>query len=110
MSLTAPSTPPQTLFSAFTITSVQEMALGGDIPLHNVSRLLWNTATGTGGSGGRGSQPSDPPTALLSPPGTPKPRPLARLDPRRVTLEPMEIRTFLASVRYEGLGEGLGGP
>ncbi|XP_072776084.1 lysosomal alpha-mannosidase isoform X3 [Taeniopygia guttata] len=76
-----------TLFSAFTITSVQEMALGGDIPLHSVSRLLWNTAT-----------------------GTPKPRPLARLDPRRVTLEPMQIRTFLASVRYEGLGEGLGGP
>ncbi|OWK49992.1 Lysosomal alpha-mannosidase [Lonchura striata] len=76
-----------TLFSAFTITSVQEMALGGDIPLHSVSRLLWNTVT-----------------------GTPKPRPLAWLDPRRVTLEPMEIRTFLASVRYEGLQEGLGGP
>ncbi|NXI19195.1 MA2B1 mannosidase, partial [Irena cyanogastra] len=66
-----------TLFSAFTITSVQEMALAGDVPLHSVSRLLWNTAA-----------------------GTPKPRPAARLDPRRVRLEPMEIRTFLASVRY----------
>ncbi|XP_053860760.1 lysosomal alpha-mannosidase isoform X2 [Vidua macroura] len=75
-----------TLFSAFTITSVQEMALGGDIPLHSVSRLLWNTAT-----------------------GTPKPRPLAQLDPQCVRLEPMEIRTFLASVRYEGPREGLGG-
>ncbi|XP_041266700.1 lysosomal alpha-mannosidase [Onychostruthus taczanowskii] len=70
-----------TLFSAFTITSVQEMALGGDIPLHSVSRLLWNTPT-----------------------GTPKARPVARLDPRRVRLEPMEIRTFLASVRYRGPG------
>ncbi|XP_014748733.1 PREDICTED: lysosomal alpha-mannosidase [Sturnus vulgaris] len=66
-----------TLFSAFTITSVREMALGGDVPLHSVSRLLWNTAT-----------------------GTPKPRPGPRLDPRHVRLEPMEIRTFLASVRY----------
>ncbi|NWW29159.1 MA2B1 mannosidase, partial [Falcunculus frontatus] len=36
-----------TLFSAFTITSVREMALGGDVPLHSVSRLLWTTATGT---------------------------------------------------------------
>ncbi|NWV30922.1 MA2B1 mannosidase, partial [Grantiella picta] len=35
-----------TLFSAFTITSVREMALGGDIPLRSVSRLLWTTATG----------------------------------------------------------------
>ncbi|NXY52722.1 MA2B1 mannosidase, partial [Callaeas wilsoni] len=68
-----------TLFSAFTITSVREMALGGDIPLHSVSRLLWTTAT-----------------------GTPKPRPVPKLDPRRVRLEPMEIRTFLASVQYWG--------
>ncbi|NWW41924.1 MA2B1 mannosidase, partial [Panurus biarmicus] len=66
-----------TLFSAFTITSVREMALGGDVPLDSVSRLLWNTTT-----------------------GTPKPCPLPRLDPRCVRLEPMEIRTFLASVRY----------
>ncbi|KAM3656262.1 lysosomal alpha-mannosidase [Ammospiza maritima maritima] len=76
-----------TLFSAFTVTAVQEMALGGDIPLPSVSRLLWNTPT-----------------------GTPRPRRGARPDPRRVRLEPMEIRTFLASVRYRGLGEGLGGP
>ncbi|XP_014118291.1 PREDICTED: lysosomal alpha-mannosidase [Pseudopodoces humilis] len=75
-----------TLFSAFTITSLREMALGGDIPLHSVSRLLWNTAT-----------------------GTPKPRRAPRLDPRRVRLEPMEIRTFLASVRYGGSPGGLGG-
>ncbi|TRZ06667.1 hypothetical protein HGM15179_020441, partial [Zosterops borbonicus] len=66
-----------TLFSAFTVTSVQEMALGGDVPLGSVSRLLWNT-----------------------PEGTPKPRRGPPLDPQRVRLEPMEIRTFLASVRY----------
>ncbi|NXQ61843.1 MA2B1 mannosidase, partial [Anthoscopus minutus] len=66
-----------TLFSAFTITSVREMALGGDVPLDDVSRLLWRTAT-----------------------GTPKPRPVPRRDPRCVRREPMEIRTFLASVRY----------
>uniref|UniRef100_A0A8C3NQF6 Glycoside hydrolase family 38 central domain-containing protein n=1 Tax=Geospiza parvula TaxID=87175 RepID=A0A8C3NQF6_GEOPR len=76
-----------TLFSAFTVTSVQEMALGGDIPLPAVSRLLWNTPT-----------------------GTPRGRRGARPDPRRVRLQPMEIRTFLASVRYRGLGEGPGGP
>ncbi|XP_068854008.1 lysosomal alpha-mannosidase isoform X2 [Aphelocoma coerulescens] len=76
-----------TLFSAFTITSVREMALGGDVPLQSVSRLLWTTAT-----------------------GTPKPPPARRLDPRRVRLEPMEIRTFLASVRYWGPREGPGGP
>ncbi|NXV55900.1 MA2B1 mannosidase, partial [Molothrus ater] len=35
-----------TLFSAFTVTSVQEMALGGDVPLPSLSRLLWNTPTG----------------------------------------------------------------
>ncbi|XP_066063760.1 lysosomal alpha-mannosidase isoform X2 [Chamaea fasciata] len=66
-----------TLFSAFTITSVREMALGGDVPLDSVSRLLWNTPT-----------------------GIPKPRPVPPLDPRSVRLEPMEIRTFLASVQY----------
>ncbi|RLV64017.1 hypothetical protein DV515_00017680 [Chloebia gouldiae] len=63
---------PQTLFSAFTITSVQEMALGGDIPLHSVSRLLWNTATGTGGFGGVGLSPQPLPTALLTPPRHPQ--------------------------------------
>ncbi|RMB90070.1 hypothetical protein DUI87_33525 [Hirundo rustica rustica] len=62
---------------------VREMALGGDVPLESVSRLLWNTDT-----------------------GTPKPRRAPRPDPRRVRLEPMEIRTFLASVRYRGPGEG----
>ncbi|NXE85545.1 MA2B1 mannosidase, partial [Cochlearius cochlearius] len=66
------------LFSAFTITSVQEMSLGGDVPLDAVSRLVWTPAT-----------------------GPVQPRPVPTLDPSRVTLQPMEIRTFLAAVRYE---------
>ncbi|XP_032939560.1 lysosomal alpha-mannosidase [Catharus ustulatus] len=66
-----------TLFSSFNITSLEELALGGDVPLQGVSRLLWRT-----------------------PSGTPKPRPEPRPDPRRVRLEPMEIRTFLASLRH----------
>ncbi|XP_032533211.1 lysosomal alpha-mannosidase isoform X1 [Chiroxiphia lanceolata] len=70
-----------TLFSAFTVTAVREMALGGDIPLESVSRLLWTTAT-----------------------GTPKPPPVPKLDPRRVTLEPMQIRTFEVTMSYPGPG------
>ncbi|XP_027764768.1 lysosomal alpha-mannosidase [Empidonax traillii] len=70
-----------TLFSAFTITALREMALAGDVPLESVSRLLWTTAT-----------------------GIPKPPRVPRLDPRRVTLEPMQIRTFEVTVRYPGLG------
>ncbi|NXI35468.1 MA2B1 mannosidase, partial [Galbula dea] len=35
-----------TLFSAFSISSVQEMALGGDLPLAAVKRLHWTPATG----------------------------------------------------------------
>ncbi|KAM8987183.1 lysosomal alpha-mannosidase [Ara ararauna] len=71
------------LFSAFTITSVQEMNLGGDQPLDAISRLVWTPATGPAQS-----------------------RPVAKLDPRRVTLQPMDIRTFL--VHYEGPGAALG--
>ncbi|NXK01483.1 MA2B1 mannosidase, partial [Corythaixoides concolor] len=48
------------LFSALTVTAVQEMNLGADVPLGAVSRLLWTPATGTGGVWGGpwwGSQP-----------------------------------------------------
>ncbi|NXK15643.1 MA2B1 mannosidase, partial [Herpetotheres cachinnans] len=74
------------LFSAFTITSVQEMSLGADLPLDAVSRLVWTPATGSAQS-----------------------RPVRKLDPSRVTLQPMEIRTFLAAVQYEVPGAGPGG-
>ncbi|KAF1500388.1 Lysosomal alpha-mannosidase, partial [Eudyptula minor novaehollandiae] len=66
------------LFSAFTITSVQEMSLGADLPLSAISRLVWTPAIGPA-----------------------QPRPVPKLDPSRVTLQPMEIRTFLATVRYK---------
>ncbi|NXL54772.1 MA2B1 mannosidase, partial [Podilymbus podiceps] len=93
------------LFSAFTLTSVQEMSLGADLPRDAISRLLWTPATGTGGPGrgDPGGLPASPhPSALL--PGAAQPRPLPRLDPSRVTLQPMEIRTFLAAVRYREPG------
>ncbi|XP_032775635.1 lysosomal alpha-mannosidase isoform X2 [Strigops habroptila] len=72
------------LFSTFTITSVQEMSLGGDQPLDAISRLVWTPATGPAQS-----------------------QPVAKLDPRRVTLQPMDIRTFL--VHYEEPGAAPGG-
>ncbi|XP_033927975.1 lysosomal alpha-mannosidase-like [Melopsittacus undulatus] len=74
----------QDLFSAFTITSVQEMNLGGFQPLDAISRLVWTPTTGPSQS-----------------------KPVTKLDPRRVTLQPMDIRTFL--VHYEGPGAAHGG-
>ncbi|KAK0682654.1 MA2B1 mannosidase, partial [Pygoscelis papua] len=55
------------LFSAFTITSVQEMSLGADLPLSAISRLVWTPAIGTGGSrGALGELPASPhPSPLL---------------------------------------------
>lgn len=108
----------QNLFSAFTITAVREMNLGADLPLDAVSRLVWTPATGTGGggeleggsalAGGRGGLPTSPhPSHLL--PGPSQPRPVPKLDPSRVTLQPMEIRTFLATVQYGAPGDGPGG-
>ncbi|XP_064262483.1 LOW QUALITY PROTEIN: lysosomal alpha-mannosidase-like [Passer domesticus] len=70
-----------TLFSAFTITSVQEMALGGGHPPCTACPAC------------SGTPPQAPPNPGLCP-GY----------PRRVRLEPMEIRTFLASVQYPGPG------
>lgn len=59
----------QNLFSAFTITSVQEMSLGADLPLNAISRLVWTPTTGTGGGvpGGPGGAVSLP-SPLSSPP------------------------------------------
>jgi len=57
--------PPQNLFSAFTVSSVQEMSLGADLPLDAVSRLVWTPATGTGGPGGA-REPPVPPSPLPS--------------------------------------------
>lgn len=100
----------QNLFSAFTITSVQEMSLGADLPLNAISRLVWTPTTGTGGAflGVLGELSASPhPSPLL--PGPAQPRPVPKLDPSQVTLQPMEIRTFLATVQYNVPGGGSAG-
>ncbi|XP_051024475.1 lysosomal alpha-mannosidase-like [Acomys russatus] len=67
----------QNLFRAFTITHLQETTLAANQPLSKASRLKWRTETG--------------------PVSNPAP---SKLDPTSVTLQPMEIRTFLASVQW----------
>ncbi|XP_071068858.1 lysosomal alpha-mannosidase-like isoform X2 [Dasypus novemcinctus] len=69
------------LFSAFTITHLRETTLAANQPRRAASRLQWNTNTG--------------PVPQTAPPA---------LDPIAVTLRPMEIRTFLASVQWKENG------
>uniref|UniRef100_M3Y0G5 Alpha-mannosidase n=1 Tax=Mustela putorius furo TaxID=9669 RepID=M3Y0G5_MUSPF len=69
------------LFSAFTITDLQETTLAANQLRAGASRLKWTPATGPA--------PQPPPP---------------RLDPAAITLQPMEIRTFLALVQWEELG------
>ncbi|XP_068939090.1 lysosomal alpha-mannosidase [Petaurus breviceps papuanus] len=69
----------QDLFSAFTINHLEETTLSADQPLSKATRLQWRTSTGGG------------PAPLQQAP---------TLDPSAVTLQPMEIRTFLASVTW----------
>ncbi|XP_036748766.2 lysosomal alpha-mannosidase isoform X2 [Manis pentadactyla] len=66
------------LFSAFTITSLQETTLAANRLRASASRLQWTPSRGP------------VPTRRPSPP---------RLDLSTITLQPMEIRTFLASVQ-----------
>lgn len=66
------------LFSAFTITDLKETTLAANQLRASASRLQWTPNTGP----------------------TPKPSP-SRLDPASITLQPMEIRTFLASVQWK---------
>nr|XP_048290616.1 lysosomal alpha-mannosidase isoform X1 [Myodes glareolus] len=66
----------QNLFQTFTITHLQETTLAANQPLSTASRLKWLTNTG--------------------PVSYPPP---SKLDPTSVTLQPMEIRTFVASVQ-----------
>ncbi|XP_005881664.1 PREDICTED: lysosomal alpha-mannosidase, partial [Myotis brandtii] len=69
------------LFSAFTITDLKETTLAANQLRAKASRLQWTPNTG--------------PTLKPSP---------SRLDPASITLQPMEIRTFLASVQWEEEG------
>ncbi|XP_076427995.1 lysosomal alpha-mannosidase isoform X3 [Peromyscus maniculatus bairdii] len=68
----------QNLFQAFTITDLQETTLAANQPLSRASRLKWITDTG--------------PTSYPAP---------SKLDPTSVTLQPMEIRTFVARVQWQ---------
>uniref|UniRef100_A0A2K5F6A0 Alpha-mannosidase n=1 Tax=Aotus nancymaae TaxID=37293 RepID=A0A2K5F6A0_AOTNA len=66
------------LFSTFTITRLQETTLVANQLREAASRLKWTTNTGP------------------APHQTPY-----QLDPANITLQPMEIRTFLASVQWK---------
>ncbi|XP_004635625.1 lysosomal alpha-mannosidase isoform X2 [Octodon degus] len=66
------------LFSTFTITHLQETTLAANQPRASASRLKWTPETG----------PTSHPT-------------VPRLDPASITLQPMEIRTFVASVQWK---------
>nr|XP_017193536.2 lysosomal alpha-mannosidase [Oryctolagus cuniculus] len=68
----------QNLFSTFTITHLQETTLAANQPRASTSRLKWTPDTG--------------------PVPTPKVPPL---DLATITLQPMEIRTFVASVQWK---------
>ncbi|XP_044540961.1 lysosomal alpha-mannosidase-like [Gracilinanus agilis] len=74
----------QDLFSAFTISRLEETTLAADQLLSKASRLQWRTSTG----------------------GPARPQPAPFLDPSAVTLQPMEIRTFLASVTWSEARDG----
>ncbi|XP_076427922.1 lysosomal alpha-mannosidase isoform X5 [Peromyscus maniculatus bairdii] len=69
----------QNLFQAFIITHLMETTLAANQPLSRASRLKWITNTG--------------PTSYPVP---------SKLDPTSVTLQPMEIRTFVARVQWPG--------
>lgn len=66
------------LFSTFTITSLRETTLAANQLQAHSSRLKWTANTGP--------TPHPPPSRLVS---------------ATITLQPMEIRTFLASVQWE---------
>ncbi|XP_052022231.1 lysosomal alpha-mannosidase isoform X2 [Apodemus sylvaticus] len=68
----------ENLFQTFTIVYLQETTLAANQPLSRASRLKWMTNTG--------------PISYPAP---------STLDPTSVTLQPMEIRTFLASVQWQ---------
>ncbi|CAM4610488.1 unnamed protein product [Lepidochelys kempii] len=71
------------LFSSFTITSLQEMNLVANQKRDAMNRLSWRPATGAA------RRQAYPP-----------------LNPLGVTLQPMEIRTFLAIIQYTGPSGG----
>ncbi|XP_075400979.1 lysosomal alpha-mannosidase-like [Tenrec ecaudatus] len=79
------------LFSTFTITHLQETMLAANQPRDRVSRLQWTT-TKDGNQG----------PALHTP--------TSSLDFAAITLQPMEIRTFLASIKWKRSQHYLASP
>ncbi|XP_077183388.1 lysosomal alpha-mannosidase [Paroedura picta] len=66
------------LFSSFNIITVQEMNLAANQKHEDMQRLIWQSDAGPASHRSR-----------------------SKLDPTRITLQPMEIRTFLAQVQQE---------
>ncbi|XP_060096660.1 lysosomal alpha-mannosidase [Heteronotia binoei] len=66
------------MFSSFNVTTVQEMNLAANQKQRDMRRLIWQSDAGT--------------TSHQS---------SSKLDPTRITLQPMEIRTFLAQILQE---------
>ncbi|XP_069914917.1 lysosomal alpha-mannosidase isoform X3 [Oryctolagus cuniculus] len=75
------------LFSTFTITRLQETTLAANQPRASASRLKWT--------------PNSGPIRNL---------PVHRPDPAAITLQPMEIRTFVAMVEWKSMPGPSGTP
>ncbi|KAH0629645.1 hypothetical protein JD844_011874 [Phrynosoma platyrhinos] len=73
----------QNLFSSFNVISLQEMSLAANQKREEMKRLIWQSSEGAS-SGAAEEQPSP-----------------ASLDPTQITLQPMEIRTFLAQIQHQ---------
>ncbi|KAM6216779.1 LOW QUALITY PROTEIN: lysosomal alpha-mannosidase-like [Rhynchocyon petersi] len=76
------------MFSTFVITRLEETTLAANQPRDTASRLQWTTSTAGA------PDPALPPPASSSSFSS-------SLDLAAITLQPMEIRTFLASVRWK---------
>ncbi|XP_075715232.1 lysosomal alpha-mannosidase [Rhinoderma darwinii] len=75
----------QELFSTLSLSEVEEMTLSANLPKRKMNRMYW-----------RAEGASDLPNANNS----------SFLDPTNITLNPMEIRTFLATVQYRNYVDG----
>ncbi|XP_066449799.1 lysosomal alpha-mannosidase [Eleutherodactylus coqui] len=73
----------QELFSTLSLSEVEEMTLSANLPKSKMNRMQW-----------RADGASDLPREDAS----------LFLDPTNITLKPMEIRTFLATVQYRKYG------
>ncbi|KAE8620084.1 hypothetical protein XENTR_v10010093 [Xenopus tropicalis] len=75
-----------TLFSSVSLSNFEETTLGANMEKSRLKRLQWRTRTGS-------PLQMDSPRAPV-------------VDPSNITLSPMEIRTFLANVRYKAALHG----